>query len=232
MEAGGADTLVARVSAPLQPAPIEAICAMTTNPWDWIYATRALDTVGWYEPDPSTSRRAVAEAVDRGARSIIDVGGGASYLVDHLLGLELERVAVLDISEAALAVARHRLGERAQDVTWIVGDLASETDVGTFDIWHDRAAFHFLLEPAARAAYVRLAAHTLPIGGTAIVATFAEDGPERCSGMPVRRYEPAALALEFGPGFRLVHSFRHLHHTPAGVPQQFQYSILERIVTD
>lgn len=205
---------------------------MTTNPWDWIYATRALDTVGWYEPDPATSRRLVADAMGRGARSIIDVGGGASYLVDHLVESGFPRIAVLDVSEAALAVARHRLGLRAQDVTWIVHDLASSGDVGTFDIWHDRAAFHFLLEPEARAAYVRLAERSLPIGGTAIVATFAEDGPERCSGMPVRRYEPETLALEFRPGFRLVGSERHLHRTPAGVPQQFQYSILERTAAD
>lgn len=205
---------------------------MTINPWDWIYATRSLGTVGWYEPDPATSRRLVADAMDRGARSIIDVGGGASYLVDHLVENMFPRIAVLDVSEAALAVARHRLGPRAQDVTWIVGDLASLDEVGTFDIWHDRAAFHFLLEPEARAAYVRLAERSLPIGGTAIVATFAEDGPERCSGMPVRRYEPETLALEFRPGFRLVDSERHLHRTPAGVPQQFQYSILERTAAD
>lgn len=205
---------------------------MTMNPWDWIYATRALDTVGWYEPDPSTSRRLVADAVDHGGRSIIDVGGGASHLVDHLLELELERVAVLDVSEAALAVARHRLGTRARDVTWIVGDLASLEDVGAFDIWHDRAAFHFLLEPEARAAYVRLAERTVPVDGTAIVATFADDGPERCSGMPVQRYEPSALAREFGPAFRPIDSLRYLHHTPAGVPQQFQYTAMERVAGD
>lgn len=205
---------------------------MTTNPWDWIYATRALDTVGWYEPDPATSRRLVTAAVDRGARSIIDVGAGASYLVDHLLELGLERVAVLDVSEAALAVARHRLGTRAQDVKWIVGDLASVANVGAFDIWHDRAAFHFLLEPEARDAYVRLAERTLTVGGTAIIATFADDGPERCSGMPVRRYEPGALALEFGPAFRPIDSLRYLHHTPAGAPQQFQYTAMERVSAD
>ena len=158
------------------------------NPWDWIYATREMTGVGWYEPDPFNSRELVAAAIERGARSIIDVGGGASWLVDHLLDLELDRIAVLDISDAALTLARHRLGDRAERIDWIVGDASDLDDVGTFDIWHDRAAFHFLLEPAARRRYADLALRTVPDGGTAIVATFADDGPERCSGMPVQRY--------------------------------------------
>lgn len=202
------------------------------NPWDWIYATREMTGVGWYEPDPFNSRELVASAIARGARSIIDVGGGASWLIDHLLELDLERVAVLDISDAALTLARHRLGERAARVDWIVGDASSLDELGAFDIWHDRAAFHFLLEPVARRHYVDLAMRTVPDGGTAIVATFADDGPERCSGMPVVRYAPEALAAEFGDGFRLTDSRRYLHHTPAGVPQQFQYSTLLRVVSE
>lgn len=204
---------------------------MMSNPWDWIYATRAVDAVGWYEPDPSTSRRLVAEAVDAGARSIIDVGGGASSLVDHLLDLGLDRVAVLDVSEAGLAVARHRLGDRETAVEWVVGDVTDVSDVGRFDIWHDRAAFHFLLGDGARRRYVDLATRTVSIGGVAIVATFDQDGPERCSGMPIRRYEPEDIATEFGDGFRLTGSTRYLHHTPAGVPQRFQYSTLARVLT-
>jgi len=201
----------------------------SSNQWDWIYATREMTGVGWYEPDPVVSRELVNDAIAAGGRSIIDVGGGASWLADHLVAMNLDRSAVLDISDAALALARHRLGDRADRIEWIVGDIATLTDVGHFDIWHDRAAFHFLLEPEARRSYVALARRTLPVGGTAIVATFAEDGPERCSGMPVQRYEPADLAASWGSGFRLKASRRHLHHTPAGVPQQFQYSILERI---
>ncbi|MEP6638420.1 MAG: class I SAM-dependent methyltransferase, partial [Chloroflexota bacterium] len=163
------------------------------NQWDWIYATRALDAVGWYEPDPIVSRELIAEAVTRGAQSIIDVGGGASLLVDHLRDAGLDRIAVLDISQAGLEVAKHRLGARANAIEWIVGDLAAVEDVGQFDIWHDRAAFHFLLDEASRRRYVRLAERTVRIGGVAIIATFAHDGPERCSGMPVRRYEPDDL---------------------------------------
>lgn len=201
----------------------------SSNQWDWIYATREMTGVGWYEPDPVVSRELVNDAVAAGGRSIIDVGGGASWLADHLVAMDLDRTAVLDISDAALALARHRLGDRADQIEWIVGDIATLTDVGRFDIWHDRAAFHFLLEPEARRRYADLARRTLPVGGTAIVATFAEDGPERCSGMPVQRYEPDELAATWGHGFRLKASRRHLHHTPAGVPQQFQYSILECI---
>jgi SAM-dependent methyltransferase len=201
----------------------------TSNQWDWIYATRAVDAVGWYEPDPFTSRKLVDEAVARGARSVIDVGGGASSLVDHLIDLDLDRVAVLDISAAGLAVAQHRLGTRANEVEWIVGDVSNVRDVGRFDVWHDRAAFHFLLDDRSRRGYVRLAERTVPVGGTAIIATFAEDGPERCSGMPVRRYDPVDLALEWGGGFRLMSDLRYEHHTPAGVPQRFQYSCLERV---
>ncbi|MBA2718159.1 MAG: class I SAM-dependent methyltransferase [Chloroflexi bacterium] len=201
----------------------------SSNKWDWIYATREMAGVGWYEPDPVVSRELVDDAVAAGGRSVIDVGGGASWLADHLVELNLERTGVLDISEAALTLARHRLGERADRIEWIVADLAAQTDIGRFDIWHDRAAFHFLLEPESRKRYVDLATRTLPVGGVAIVATFAEDGPERCSGMPVQRYEPEDLALAWGPSFHLRGSRRHLHHTPAGVPQQFQYSILERV---
>lgn len=202
----------------------------SSNPWDWIYATRAMDAVGWYEPDPFTSRELVAEAVARGARSIIDVGGGASRLVDHLVGLDLDRVGVLDVSEAGLALARHRLGTRADAIEWIVADMALVGAVGAFDIWHDRAAFHFLLDAAAQQHYARLAERTVPIGGVAIIATFADDGPERCSGMPIVRYEPEQLASTMGDGFRLIGSRQYLHHTPAGVPQQFQYSMLERVI--
>jgi len=200
------------------------------NQWDWIYATRQMDAVGWYEPDPVTSRELVAEAIARGGRSVIDVGGGASRLVDHLVDLDLARIAVLDISAAGLAVAKHRLGEPARPIEWIVGDAAILETVGQFDIWHDRGAFHFLVDDTSRHRYVRLAQRTVPIGGIAIIATFSDDGPERCSGMPVQRYEPDALSRTFGDGFRLTATRRYLHHTPAGVPQQFQYSTLERVI--
>jgi SAM-dependent methyltransferase len=202
---------------------------MTADHWQRIYTTRPTDAVGWYEPDPVVSRRLVEAAVARGARSVVDIGGGASSLVDHLLGLGLDRIAVLDIAGPGLAVSRARLGARADDVEWVVADVTVPVDLGRFDVWHDRAVFHFLLDPAARARYVALARRTVPPGGVAIMATFAGDGPERCSGLPVCRYEPEALALECGPAFRLTSTTRHLHHTPLGVPQAFQYSTFERV---
>jgi len=197
--------------------------------WDRIYSTRAVESVGWYEPDPLVSRRLVTEAIARGAGSLVDIGGGASSLVDHVLDLGLERIAVIDISEAGLEVARRRLGPRADEVEWVVGDVSSMADIGQFDIWHDRAVFHFLLDATARRQYARLAERTIPVGGEAIVATFAADGPERCSGLPVHRYEPEALAEECGPAFRLTGSVRYLHHTPAGIAQSFQYATFDRV---
>jgi SAM-dependent methyltransferase len=196
--------------------------------WQRIHATRPSDQVGWFEPDPVTSRRLVAEAVEAGARSVIDIGGGASSLVDHLLGAGLERIAVVDIAGSAFDIARARLGERAHDVVWIVGDVTILDDVGTFDVWHDRAVFHFLLDPAARQRYVGLTERTVPAGGTAIMATFAPDGPERCSGLPVQRYSPEDLARECGPGWALTASQRHVHTTPLGVEQRYQYSTFRR----
>lgn len=197
--------------------------------WQHVYTTRPANGVGWYEPDPVASRELVAEAITRGARSVIDVGGGASFLVDHLLDAGLERVAVLDISEAGLNLAKRRLGARASNVDWIVADVTAIEDVGHFDLWHDRAVFHFLTAREDREHYVALAERSVNPGGTAIMATFAPDGPERCSGLPVRRYDAESLAQECGPAFRLERSMPHLHVTPGGVPQSFLYASLSRV---
>lgn len=166
--------------------------------WQNVYLTRPPDEVGWYEPDPIVSRRLVAEAVRRGAPSVIDVGGGASSLVDHLLDLDIPCIAVLDVSEAGMDVSRRRLGDRLRRVEWIVGDVTSLSDLGEFDVWHDRAVFHFLVEAEDRAAYVRLAQWTLGLGGTLLIATFALDGPERCSGLPVCRYDATSSLTPWG----------------------------------
>jgi SAM-dependent methyltransferase len=197
--------------------------------WQDVYLTRPPDDVGWYEPDPVVSRRLVGEAVRAGSQSVIDIGGGASSLVDHLLDLDLARIAVLDVSEAGLDVSRRRIGDRASRVEWMVGDVTSVGHVGVFDIWHDRAAFHFLVEPADRAAYVRLAERTLSPGGTLLIATFAPDGPERCSGLPVCRYDGEQLAQVLGPTFRLDATERHTHTTPRGIDQQYAYATFTRI---
>jgi hypothetical protein len=196
--------------------------------WQRVYATRAATQVGWYEADPAVSRRLLAPVIARSATSVIDIGGGASSLVDHLLDLGVGRLAVLDITEGGLEVARRRLGARAERVTWIVGDVTGLQDVGRYDVWHDRAAYHFLLDPEDRRRYRALAERTVPAGGTAMLATFAPDGPERCSGLPVRRYDAEALAEEWGDAWRLTGSERHLHTTPAGVPQQYLYTTFQR----
>lgn len=197
--------------------------------WQSVYLTRAPDEVGWYEPDPVVSRRLVAEAFERGARSVIDVGGGASALVDHMLDIGIRHIAVIDVAEAGLAIAKLRLGDRAAGVEWIVGDITAVTDLGQFDVWHDRAVFHFLTDAGERDRYVRLAADTIRPGGTAYVATFAPDGPERCSGLPVCRYDEDEIARAFGAPFRLVGSERHTHTTPRGESQQFSYVTLARV---
>jgi rhodanese-related sulfurtransferase/SAM-dependent methyltransferase len=196
--------------------------------WQNVYLTRAPDDVGWYEPDPAVSRRLVGAALELGAQSVIDVGGGASALVDHLLDVGVPRIAVLDVAAAGLEVAKRRLGDRADRVEWIVGDVTTVGDLGSFDVWHDRAVFHFLVDPADRARYVALAAATVKPDGTAVVATFAPDGPERCSGLPVARYDEGGLAEAFGPAFNLLGSEAHTHVTPRGVRQAFRYFTLQR----
>jgi SAM-dependent methyltransferase len=197
--------------------------------WDDIYTTRNSDEVGWYEADPILSRTLVGELIEAGATSVIDIGGGASTLVDHLLGSGVGRIAVLDISQAGLDIAKRRLGERADLVEWIIGDVTAADDVGQFDVWHDRAVFHFLIQGTARRSYVRLSERTVRPGGNAVMATFASDGPERCSGLDVRRYGASQLASECGPEFQLTSSERHVHTTPGGVAQNFLYSVFHRV---
>ncbi len=196
--------------------------------WEGVYTDRPYEDVGWFEVDPAVSMELVERALAGGAESIIDVGGGASRLVDRLLAVGVGQIAVLDLSETGLDVAKQRLGDHADAVRWIVGDVTSIADVGDFDIWHDRAVFHFLTDPADRARYVSLAERTVRPGGTAIVATFAPDGPERCSGLEVCRYDAKSLADQCGPGFELRDSRDHVHTTPRGVRQHFQYSAFRR----
>jgi SAM-dependent methyltransferase len=159
---------------------------------------------------------------------IIDVGGGASVLVDRLLRRAWARIAVLDISEAALTKSRARLGDRSDRVEWIAADITAVEDLGGFDVWHDRAVFHFLTDPDDRRKYAELARRTLPIGGHLIVATFADDGPTRCSGLDVRRYNAETMSAELGEGFSLVEQARETHATPSGSAQAFVYGAFQR----
>jgi SAM-dependent methyltransferase len=158
---------------------------------------------------------------------VIDVGGGASRLVDNLVAAGFESLTVLDISEVALEHAKARLGNAATQVHWIAGDICQIAQLPPCDIWHDRAVFHFLTEPEDRRKYVELVTRTLRIGGHLIIGTFAVDGPPKCSGLEVRRYDANSLARELGPRFKLVRQLSHKHMTPTGKPQQFVFGVFE-----
>lgn len=203
-----------------------------TEHWDRIYERRSPREVSWYERTPTISIRRVRGAVRGGARSLLDVGGGASTLVDEALELELHRIAVLDISERALNASAERLGSRADQVDWIVGDVTAIDEVGMFDIWHDRAVFHFLTDAFDQERYVSMCERTVTPGGIAIVATFAPDGPEMCSGLPVQRYDASGLAERCGPRFELLDSERHVHLTPRGIEQRFMFASFRRVSED
>jgi SAM-dependent methyltransferase len=161
---------------------------------------------------------------------IIDVGGGAARLVDHLLARGYESVTVLDISNVALDQSRRRLGQAAERAQWIVADVLEADLPQAYEVWHDRAVFHFLTDPDERRRYASKLYHALTPGGHAIITTFAEDGPEKCSGLPCARYSPKALHAELGADrFRQVDSVRETHVTPKGQEQRFQYSLLQKV---
>ena len=194
--------------------------------WENVYRTKRPNEVSWYQREPSLSLELIARAVPAPSARIIDVGGGASTLVDGLLHAGYSNLSVLDLSATALAEARQRLGDLASRVQWLEADVLSATLPETaFDLWHDRAVFHFLTNPADRAAYVAQVRRAVRPGGHVLVATFAEDGPQKCSGLPVARYSAEALHHEFDGGFELIDSARELHVTPGGFTQSFQYCL-------
>jgi 2-polyprenyl-3-methyl-5-hydroxy-6-metoxy-1,4-benzoquinol methylase len=192
--------------------------------WDRVYSTKATDAVSWFQTHADISFdiiKATGVACDA---AIIDVGGGASVLVDDLLDHGYSNLTVLDISAAALTAAQKRLGSRASRVKWIEADITrANFPAKQFDVWHDRAVFHFLTNPEDRAAYVRAVFNSVKPGGHVIVATFAENGPDQCSGLPVMRYSTDGLHAEFGESFSLLDHRTEAHHTPSGTVQQFIY---------
>ncbi len=197
--------------------------------WEGVYTTKAPDQVSWYAPRLDRSLELILRA-GKPPAAVIDVGGGASTLVDDLLRLGYGPVTVLDVSDSALQVSRARLGSEADRVHWLAGDVIHTVlPPGAFDVWHDRAAFHFLLDPADQAAYAARAARSVRPGGHLVIATFAPDGPEKCSGLEVARYDGAGLASVLGPSFRLESEERETHLTPWGAQQRFVYAVLERV---
>jgi ubiquinone/menaquinone biosynthesis C-methylase UbiE len=197
--------------------------------WERVYETKATDAVSWFQPRAERSLRLIRETgVPRDA-AIIDVGGGTSTLVDELLRQGYSKLTVLDLSAAALAKSKERIGEQVGRVTWIEADITQATlPEVTYDVWHDRAAFHFLTDPHQRQAYVRAALRSIKPGGHVIVATFAEDGPMKCSGLPVQRYCAETLHEEFGEAFTLIRHVNEAHQTPFDTVQEFMYCYFQR----
>lgn len=197
--------------------------------WETVYTSKGEKEVSWFQESPAPSLALIAEIGAAPSSAIIDIGGGASRLVDHLVEDGFHDVTVLDLSAAALAAARARLGERASRAHWLVADATAWEPSRMYDVWHDRAAFHFLTEARDREAYIVRLRQALSIGGHAIIATFALDGPEKCSGLPVARYDAASLGQTLGSGFTLLQSQRSEHATPWGAQQRFQFSLFRRV---
>lgn len=195
--------------------------------WDDAYVEKGEAGVSWFEETPTVSLDLI-KALPGPKDSLIDVGGGASRLAAHALRRGFGHVAVLDLSAKAIARSQMTMGTEADRVKWIVSDVTSWKPGRRYDVWHDRAAFHFLTDKADRAAYVETLHSALADAGHAIIATFALDGPECCSGLPVQRYSPKTLAATLGPRFKLVNGVRHEHQTPWGSMQAFQFSVLAR----
>lgn len=199
-----------------------------TTHWQNVYATKGETEVSWFQASPAISLEMIRAASPDRAAAIIDIGGGASRLVDALLQDGYRNLAVLDLSANALDTAKKRIGAAASTIDWIVADATTWRPAKTFEIWHDRAAFHFLTDPHDRAAYVERLRSAVAPDGQVIIATFAPYGPEKCSGLPVQRHDSASLSVELGPEFELVETRSETHHTPWHSTQAFQFSRFRR----
>lgn len=197
----------------------------TQEHWERIYGTKPPDQVSWYRPHLDTSLALIERVAADRASAIIDVGGGASTLVDDLIARGYRNVTVLDISPAALEIARKRLGEVPGSAHWLQADVTAPVafSAQAYDVWHDRAVFHFLTTPGERLAYVRNVVSAVKPGGHVIVGTFGPAGPQKCSGLDVVRYDAGSLHDEFGRRFRLLETSKELHQTPFGTTQEFLY---------
>ena len=200
--------------------------------WERVYSTKPTDGVSWYQPHAELSLKLIHKTGLPLTASIIDVGGGASTLVDDLFHEGYRSLTVLDLSGAALLSAQARLGEQAKAVKWLEANITEvELPSQTYDIWHDRAVFHFLTDTQERQAYVATVSQAVKSGGYVIVATFAEDGPLQCSGLPVMRYSANELHAEFGTHFALLEHQKEEHHTPSGAVQQFVYCLFQKLAS-
>jgi SAM-dependent methyltransferase len=190
--------------------------------WEQVYATKDREQVSWFRPHLERSLELIERAAPDRAASILDVGAGESTLLDDLLALGYRKVTVLEISPTAMEALKERVGQAGRAIQWICGDVTEAVLPETsFDLWHDRALFHFLTEAEQRRAYVKRVKRALKPGGSLIVSTFGPSGPERCSGLAAMRYDASSMGSEFGDRFRLVESSLDLHETPSGAVQQF-----------
>jgi SAM-dependent methyltransferase len=194
--------------------------------WEGVYRTKRPDEVSWFQPRAELSRELVREVVPDVEAPILDVGGGASTLAGDLLADGYRDLTVLDLASAAMDAERTRLGAAGRRIRWVVGDaLDAPFGAGAVALWHDRASFHFLTDPGDRDRYVAEVRRVVRPGGYVLVATFAADGPTRCSGLPVARYAPEELDAAFGRGFEPLTWRREVHHTPSGAEQPFTYRV-------
>lgn len=200
----------------------------TRSHWEEVYTTKAETAVSWYQPHSARSLELITSAAPDHSAAIVDIGGGASRLVDDLIARGYTDLTVLDVAEAALAKSRVRLGSDAGKVDWIVADITTWRPPRVYDVWHDRAVFHFLTEPGQQAAYLAALQAGTAGGSTVVIATFALDGPEKCSGLPVQRYSPTTLSARLGPAFRLTGEAEETHETPWGSEQRFNYATFQR----
>jgi SAM-dependent methyltransferase len=196
--------------------------------WEQTYTRKRPDEVSWFQPSAERSLALIEAIAPDRASAIIDVGGGASRLVDGLLAAGYRELSVLDLSASALRASRERLGASGDSIPWIVGDITEVLLPKTYAVWHDRAVFHFLIEAGQRARYVANATRSIADGGHLVIATFAPDGPLKCSGLEVRRYDAEGLAREFGERFELLKTERETHRTPAGGEQKFVYCVFRK----
>lgn len=191
--------------------------------WESIYATKELSQVSWYQPIPETSLKFIEELAIAKSAKIVDVGGGDSFLVDHLLALGFTDLTVLDISESAINRAKKRLGEKAKLVTWIVSDIVTFEPREKFDFWHDRAAFHFLTDSGEISKYLKAAKQYINSQSYMVVGTFSESGPKKCSGIEIKQYGQTALKEQFKEGFKNVKCVNVDHQTPSLTTQNFTF---------
>lgn len=192
--------------------------------WAQVYATKAAKAVSWYQDRPDLSLKFIQETQVGPHAAVIDVGAGASTLVDHLLADGYSDITLLDISEAALDVAKTRIGSQSDKLRCLIGDVTIfPFEAHRYDVWHDRAVFHFLTDPVQRQRYIEQVLRAIKPGGHVIVATFALDGPDQCSGLPTARYDAASLHAAFGSPFNLIRTANEIHHTPWGSEQRFVY---------